>query len=67
MEKVEIVNSFIKRQIMDKSVTRHKIIIFSAGKPPIGSWHQRIKMFDIGFKDSLIKNVSFALITLYSN
>lgn len=26
------------------------VIVFSAGKPPIGSWHQRIKMFNLGFR-----------------
>lgn len=36
--------------MLDKSNTRQKIVILSAGKPPIGSWHQRIKMFDLGFK-----------------
>lgn len=30
-------------------LTKSKIIVYSAGRPPIGSWHQRIKMFYLGF------------------
>jgi len=27
------------------------ILVISAGTPPIGSWHQRIKMFNFGFRE----------------
>lgn len=31
---------------------KSSIIVFSAGRPPIGSWHQRFKMFYYGFREN---------------
>ena len=30
-------------------LNKQKVVIFAAGTPPIGSWHQRIRMFEKGF------------------
>ena len=38
-------------KVFNKPDNSKFIIILSAGKPPIGSWHQRIKMFNLGFKE----------------